>query len=236
MHQKTFILQPQICSSSPPKPFCDYLIEDWPVSGSWGGGSLGICWELLWCEIFSITYWTGGDWVGIVRGSFFLRRTAFVISCHFLQCFEEKQKALSSNSFPQLLVLWSDSVSQCVPVSLCRPKLKQLCSQACWPKAESSGSQIPNQGWWRACVCVHVFFLPNPPLSFDKNGRYVVFLPCLDFWPAQDTEAVFPFSEPWLICSPLLGFLTSFRAKLWIRAEYCQGQYDTYHDTWVKTQ
>lgn len=108
-------------------------------------------------------YWTGGDWAGIVGGSFFFRRTAFVISCHSLQCFEEKQKAYSSNSFPQLLVLCSVSVSWCVPVSPCRQKLKQLCSQACRPKAESSGAQIPNQGWWRACLCVHVLFLPNPP-------------------------------------------------------------------------
>lgn len=199
LHQKTFILQPQICSSSPPTPLCDYLIEDWPVSGSRGAGvSLGICGELLWCEIFFLLL----DWWGLAGYSWrviLFRRPAFVISRHSLQFFEEKQKAHSSNSFPQLLVLWSVSVSRCVPVSPCRPKLKQLCSQACWPKAESSGVQIPNQGWWRACVCAHVFFLPNSPPELDKNGRYVVFLPCLDFWPAQDTEAVFPISEPWLI-------------------------------------
>lgn len=137
-HQKTFILQPQICSSSPPpSPSATTLKIDLSLVAE-ERGSLGIGWELLWCEIFLLLDWWGLG--GIVGGSFFSRRTAIVISYHSLQCFEEKQKGHSSNSFPQLLVLWSVSVSRCVPVSPCRPKLKQLCSQACWPKAQSSGA------------------------------------------------------------------------------------------------
>lgn len=78
-----------------PQNLSGYLIEDWPIREDRVGVSVKICWELLWCDIFSIhCFLRTVDECS--RTLVLCCPTTFLTPRCSLQCFEQKQKAHSS--------------------------------------------------------------------------------------------------------------------------------------------
>lgn len=138
-------------------------LPDWRLTFPWRlRGSLGICWDLLWCEILFIG---SEDWVDVVGGLYRAILLCsdstlvpvgelFTFRCYF-ECFEVIQKPRASVCSSSALVAFQMCV---VPdVYLCTHCSLRSEALSSWPWAESSGAEINSQVGDRAWLYVDYF-------------------------------------------------------------------------------